>query len=74
MKPNTPDLAVVEEEEMIGPQRIAEMRREALLIEDQREVRNPSLVLVIHWSRLCQGRERGIGGVAGPCFLGYETR
>ena len=46
MKPNSPNRSV--EEEMIGTQRIAEMRRGALLIEDQREVRNASSVLVIH--------------------------
>ena len=48
MKPNSPNRTG--EEEMIGTQRIAEMRREALLIEDQRAVRNDSPVLVIHRS------------------------
>ena len=48
MKPDTPNRSV--EEEMTGTQRIAEMRRGALLIEDPREVRNGSLVLVIHRS------------------------
>ena len=48
MKPNSPNRSV--EEEMIGTQRIAEMRRGALLIEGQREVRNASFVLVIHRS------------------------
>lgn len=43
---------------MTGDQRIAEKRREALLIEDFSEMWNHQPVLVIHRCWLYQGRER----------------